>query len=273
MMKRKIYARLLLALLAAYLLCGFISPLTVRRYRIKTDKVSGRVTFAVISDLHDTAYGENQKQLLQKIDAASPDAVLMTGDILDENSDNPNSRNLIAALVKRCPVYAVLGNHECYTKAVKKEAVRVYEEMGVTLLSASCTDFTVRGQTVCITGIDDPVNGARIDRQLESVKPLMSGTAFNLLLSHRPEENEFSSYVKAGYDLVLSGHMHGGQWRFPPFVNGLVAPDRSLFPDHAGGRYERGDTVMIVSRGLAKNTSVPRFYNAPELVIIDLIPE
>lgn len=273
MKKRNIILWTLLILIIVYVLDGLISPLTVRRYRVKTDKVTGRVTFAVISDLHNTAYGKNQKRLLKKIDAASPDAILMTGDILNENSDNPNSRALITELVKRYPVYAVTGNHECYTKAVKTECVRAYEEMGVTLLSASCVDFAVRGQHVCIIGIDDPVNGNHIDTQLESVRPLMSETAFNLLLSHRPEENEFSSYVREGYDLVLSGHMHGGQWRFPPFINGLVAPDRSFFPDHAGGRYERDNTTMIVSRGLAKNTSVPRFFNPPELVIVDLVPD
>ncbi|MCQ2446526.1 MAG: metallophosphoesterase [Clostridia bacterium] len=272
-MKKHRIITLLIILFIVYILAGLIGPLTVRHYRVKTDKVSGRVTFAVISDLHDTAYGEKQKRLIKKIDAAAPDAVLMTGDILDENSENVSSRALISELVKRYPVYAVTGNHECFTKAVKKEAIRAYEEMGVTLLCASCADFTVRGQNVCIIGIDDPVNGKSIETQLKSVKPLMSDTALNLLLSHRPEENEFSAYVREGYDLVLSGHMHGGQWRFPPFVNGLIAPDRSLFPDHAGGRYEKDGTVVIVSRGLAKNTSVPRFFNAPELVIVDLIPE
>ena len=55
-------------------------------------------------------------------------------------------------------------------------------------------------------------------------------------------------------------------------LNGLYAPDQGLFPPYAGGRYELDGTVMIVSRGLAReSTRVPRFYDRPELVIVDLI--
>ena len=62
-----------------------------------------------------------------------------------------------------------------------------------------------------------------------------------------------------------------GQWRIPGIRNGLWAPNQGLFPAYAGGRYELDGTVMIVSRGLAReSTRVPRFYNRPELVMIEL---
>ena len=93
---------------------------------------------------------------------------------------------------------------------------------------------------------------------------------FTVLISHRPER--FGTYVSAGFDLTLAGHAHGGQWRIPGLINGLFAPNQGLFPKYAGGYYERNGKVMIVGRGLAReSTPVPRFYNPPELVIVDLV--
>lgn len=81
------------------------------------------------------------------------------------------------------------------------------------------------------------------------------------------------AYVANGFDLVLSGHAHGGQWRLPGLLNGLYAPDQGIFPKYAGGRYTVGQTTLIVSRGLARETTViPRIFNRPELVIVDLLP-
>ena len=66
----------------------------------------------------------------------------------------------------------------------------------------------------------------------------------------------------------------GGQWRIPGLINGLIAPNQGLFPKYAGGMYDLGGgTAMIVSRGLAReSTRVPRLYNPPELVVVDVVP-
>jgi len=73
-------------------------------------------------------------------------------------------------------------------------------------------------------------------------------------------------------DIVLSGHTHGGQWRIP-FVleNGLLSPNQGLFPKYTNGEYFFGYTELIVSRGLAReSTAVPRVFNSPEIVVITL---
>ncbi len=91
-----------------------------------------------------------------------------------------------------------------------------------------------------------------------------------MLLVHRPEN--YADYRKYAFDLVLCGHAHGGQWRIPGILNGLYAPSQGLFPKYAGGYYNEESVPMIVSRGLAReSTIVPRFYNPPELVIVDLV--
>ena len=92
------------------------------------------------------------------------------------------------------------------------------------------------------------------------------------MLAHRPER--IKDYLAYGFDLILSGHAHGGQWRIPGLLNGLLAPNQGLFPQYAGGRYDWEGTVFLVSRGLAReSTRVPRIFNPPELVAVDLVPE
>ena len=88
-----------------------------------------------------------------------------------------------------------------------------------------------------------------------------------MLLSHRPEL--FKVYVESGADLVLSGHAHGGQFRFP-LVGGLVAPNQGLFPKYDAGLYSEGSTNMIVSRGIGNSILPFRFNNRPEVILIEL---
>lgn len=88
-----------------------------------------------------------------------------------------------------------------------------------------------------------------------------------------PPAGAGEDYQGKGFDLVLAGHAHGGQWRIPGVLNGLLAPDQGLLPAYAGGLYALEDTTLVVSRGLAReSTRVPRLFNPPELVILDVIP-
>lgn len=92
--------------------------------------------------------------------------------------------------------------------------------------------------------------------------------AYRILLCHRPERTD--AYAESGFELVLCGHAHGGQVRVPYLVNGLYAPNQGLFPKYAGGCYQlENDVSMIVSRGLCRN-ELPRIFNPPELVIVEL---
>ncbi len=71
---------------------------------------------------------------------------------------------------------------------------------------------------------------------------------------------------------MLCGHAHGGQWRLPPFLNGVYSPDEGWLPKYAGGKYDFPNGQMIVSRGLAReSTRIPMIFNRPELVIVDVV--
>lgn len=95
---------------------------------------------------------------------------------------------------------------------------------------------------------------------------------FNLLLAHRPENAE--KYFEYDFDAVLSGHSHGGQFRIPFIMNGFYAPNQGFLPELAGGMYDFGGRKLVVSRGLAReSTRIPRIFNRPELVLVNLMPQ
>jgi hypothetical protein len=125
-----------------------------------------------------------------------------------------------------------------------------------------------------IGGIDDPEefinDGEMFYKQLENIEEEeKNDDCFSILLAHRPIH--IKTYLQYDFDLVLSGHEHGGQWRIPGILNGLYAPDEEWFPQYAGGSYTFDNGEMIVSRGLAReSTRVPRIFNRPELVIIEV---
>ena len=145
------------------------------------------------------------------------------------------------------------------------------EQLGVSVLRGDCVQWTLNGQSVVICGIDDPDSGEdQLSAAVQSVQTV-GADGFTVLLAHRPEKAE--EYWQYPFDLIVSGHAHGGQWRLPGVINGLYAPHQGLFPKYAGGRYDLGGSVLLVSRGLAReSTIIPRFFNRPELVLAEIVP-
>ena len=89
---------------------------------------------------------------------------------------------------------------------------------------------------------------------------------FKLLLCHHPEYYE--RYIKPlSIDLTLSGHAHGGQWRF--FGHGVYSPGQGIFPKYTCGAYD--GSRLIVGRGLGNTVVVPRIFNPPELVVLHIV--
>lgn len=258
----------LLAAAAAVALLALDVRLAVRQYTLPTGKLDAPVRIALITDFHGCNYGAGQAELLDPLREAQPDLVLLGGDIFDDVLPWDNTLELLELLGAQYPCYYVSGNHEFWSGRAEemKDALR---ERGVTVLEGGRTAVEVNGQTISLSGIDDPDAGAAYGGQLEASAP--AGEGFSLLLAHRPER--IGDYLPYGYDLVLSGHAHGGQWRIPGLLNGLWAPNAGLFPKYAGGLYTHGDTVHVVSRGLARETTrIPRLFNRPELVLVDLVP-
>ncbi len=265
-------------------------PPKLIHYAIKTDKLStGRtLRLVIVSDLHGAVYGTEQRILADQILSAAPDIVLMPGDMLESAAWLPEFYPLVRRL-RGIPTLMTTGNHEMRLKE-RDELKRALTGMGVRVLSGRHILYPVGKRQVVFYGIDDVQHvgetwtesarafflprkdheelGGSIQKQLQALSP-RDPSKFNVLITHRPEHME--KYVNAGFDLVIAGHAHGGQWRIPGLANGVYAPNQGIFPRYAGGRYAIGGCTMIVSRGLSNHTAIPRLFNPVELPVVDLL--
>ena len=278
---RKLWIAGILSLFIVLILLACDSRLKTVTYTVESDKISTPVRIALLTDLHSCRYGENQKNLIKAVKAQNPDIILLGGDIFDDKVPHKNAELTVKQLAEQYPCYYVTGNHEYWSREVGA-ILDIIEGYGVKVLSGKCDTIEVNGQTLNICGVDDPdaevylAEGEPIEWQIkraneavQKAEKTLGTEIFSVLLSHRPELYE--TYQNYEFDLVLSGHAHGGQWRIPGLLNGLFAPDQGLFPEYAGGKYDYPGGTMIVSRGLAReSTPVPRIFNRPELVVVEV---
>ena len=250
--------------------------LSVVHYNVENTKGEGSMRIAYISDLHSCSYGgKDMSDLIEAVRAQNPDVVLFGGGIFDSRRmPDDNAITLLAALGKEFECYYTTGNHE-----MRHENPDYYKEIvascGVTVLDETHTKMAISAvsSTPDIYGFDDTTAYGEIYDQVGYIKAVTENyhfeKSFNVLLIHNPQY--FEEYAELGFDLVLCGHAHGGQFRIPGILNGLYAPGQGFFPKYAGGEYTLDSTKMIVSRGLAKeSTPLPRIFNRPELVIVDI---
>lgn len=220
-----------------------------------------------VSDLHDGLFGDNQNHLVEKVKKTKPDAIFITGDVIDSNRyDLEQSLEAVRGFVEITDVYYVIGNHEVATNRVE-EIYEALSSIGVHVMPNTNVTIEREGQSIAFIGIEDPLNGVETQEMLDSALQGVNPKNLNILLAHRPEE--FNAYVQNQIDLVFSGHAHGGQIRIPG-IGGLVAPSQGLFPKYTAGIYSEGVTNMNVSRGLGNSTFPFRILNLPEIVVMEL---
>lgn len=274
MRKKHWWILLVLAILVILTLIALDERLILRTYTVASPKLTAEVRLAVVTDFHSS---DNADDVAAMVTSCAPDAVLLVGDLFDDDTQNrPTERtlSLMRQLSAQYPCYYVSGNHEAWTGEMDA-LYQQTEEAGVTVLRMSSGVLTVRGQRIALCGIPDPYemvfSGAPdTEEQLRQALEDVDSADFTVLLAHRPEL--LAKYAQFPLDLVVSGHAHGGQVRIPGVLNGLYAPNQGWFPKLAGGAYTQDGTTLIVSRGLAVRTWLPRIFNRPEVVLVRCVP-
>jgi predicted MPP superfamily phosphohydrolase len=251
--------------------CNTISTKT---YQIETALLEEQksIKIVLISDLHNTIYGKDQSILINKVKNINPDLIVLSGDIFDDVVPMTGTQLLLSGISGIAPIFYVTGNHEYWSYNIQ-EIRKELESYGVIILSDNYTIIEINNNKIIIAGIEDPdkkrfetLNYNQIESMENAFRELDEIQLYKILIAHRPEIIE--NYKKYSFDLVLSGHTHGGQVRIPYIMNGLYAPNQGLFPKYAGGIYTHGNLKHIISRGLSINPKLPRIFNPPELVII-----
>ncbi len=289
--KKKRLVILLAVLAALVLLIGAElirsnCALKVTGYTVRSEKVNSEFRVVLVSDLHGREFGENNSRLLEKIAGEEPDIIALAGDIIDSGADEDQVERVCAFIEKAgeiAPVWFGLGNHEAsYMSANGDSLLERIEQAGAVVLEAEYRDVELNGTPVRIGGYagyyrtahlntKDPEKQAAHNSLFEGFEDT---ERFKLLINHIPTNwLDWDYRDKYPVDLVLSGHYHGGLVRFPLIGKGLYAPYVGWFPPYTKGCFEGEAATCILSSGLAGANGVPRFFNTPEIVVIDVVPD
>lgn len=219
-----------------------------------------------ISDLQSKSFGKKQKYLMKEIKKTSPDMIVITGDLIDANrTDLDTAMDLIRQITPIAPVYYVSGNHE-FRSGFYEELMTLLRWEGVILLDNDARKMKRKGSSFWLLGLAD----IRANQNYSFVLNKLAREKkkeFSILLSHRPEI--FEKYAERKIDIAFTGHAHGGQIRLP-FIGGLFSPNQGFLPKYTSGVYWKGDSAMVVSRGLGNSRFPFRIFNRPELIEVTL---
>lgn len=261
----------LIAAAAAFLIKDSREDLEISRYEVASQKLPESFDgFKIVqlSDLHGAEFGEDGMELVDKVGSLEPDMIALTGDFVTDEGDLAAVEKLAARLVKLCPVYFVSGNHE-FGSGLAVKVRNILERAGVKYLSNEYLTINRGDDEILLGGVEDPLAYADMLSPDELAQKMNDAApdAFKILLGHR--NYWMTEYPELPVDLIFCGHAHGGLIRIPG-VGGLIGTDRRLFPDFDAGEYNNGRYTLIVSRGLGNSVSIPRVFNRPEIVCVEL---
>lgn len=261
----------LIAAAAAFLIKDSRDDLEISRYEVKSQKLPESFDgFKIVqlSDLHGAEFGEDGMGLVEKVKELEPDIIALTGDFVTDEGDLAAVERLAARLVKLCPVYFISGNHE-FGSGLAVKVRNILERAGVKYLSNEYLTISRGEDGILLGGVEDPLAYADMLSPDELAQKMNDAApdAFKILLGHR--NYWMTEYPELPVDLIFCGHAHGGLVRIPG-VGGLIGTDRRLFPDFDAGQFNNGRYTLIVSRGLGNSVSIPRVFNRPEIVCVEL---
>jgi predicted MPP superfamily phosphohydrolase len=220
------------------------------------------LTILHLSDLHlkGTPDRDYYRFIMDRCADWEPDIVAVTGDIADSWRHQRWIVPVLGRLRWRVAAFAILGNHDYWYDPpfIRRRLRRVR----MNVLSNSWQEITVRGRPLVVVGQEYPWLQPLPDL---SGCPQADGGPFRLCLSHTPDNIAWAR--RNGMDLVLAGHVHGGQIRFP-LIGSVFVPSR-LGRAHDGGTYEEGRTILHVSRGLSGEQQI-RYLCRPEATLLRL---
>lgn len=247
-------------------------------------KINNKVRIAQISDLHSKEFGKNNDILYKKIIEQKPDIIVATGDLIDSSMKKLDEIiEFCSSINKDIPMYYILGNNEMRCSRVS-EIVEKLKKNKICVLENEIESIEVKGNKINILGLAEKridegelfyskVNSRYGTENIEKIfSRLERLDGIKIVLSHYPENFEYveeGAYSKYNFDIMFSGHAHGGQFILPG-IGGIFAPGQGLFPKYYKGVYGEKNK-LIVSRGLGNSGFPLRLFNRPDLVIIDLI--
>lgn len=271
-------ALLLIILILAVAGCVFYA-FKIEPYRIKVNehtmnekrKDTNELKIVQISDLHikdDFTY-KNLDKVVDEVNSLDPDIVVFTGDLYDNYAKYNDDENIIAELQKINAKYGKIaswGNRDYGGGAVRKYGT-IMEQSGFVLLKNEHWQVTLEnGRGILFTGLDDSMLGIPyMPDATETYDP-----DYKILLTHEPDA--VKDYLDHDYDMVLSGHSHGGQVNIPflPAVNKKAVSATGLASEYNRGMYilnNDAKSKLYVNTGIGTTHISARFGVVPEIAV------
>ena len=270
-------------------------------YSVSSLKVNNKLRVIQISDLHNCTYGDENKNLIDRIDKLAPDIILLTGDCVDlKRGTEDEVVALCASLAEIAPSYYIYGNNEVekyYSTVLTQEALdeqfgfdddnrnpqKLLEasdsltekltSVGVTVLKNSTATVMVGDTYVDVYGVLTSNPSAFWSYAGESFNDFLYTNENNLKLTAIHEPLVFEEFTPDYWgDVMFAGHTHGGLIKIP-MIGPLYTNEGGFLPGRSGhyvyGRYEVQGRPLIVTSGL-ENKNIFRINNEPEIVIVDI---
>ncbi len=220
-----------------------------------------------LSDIHMGAF-LSEADLTKIVDASMehrPHLAVITGDLITMRGDPLDACIRQLARVKAdAGLYGCLGNHERYALA-EDYCTQAAARAGIRFLRKQAEPLRFNGATLNLAGVDHQSHyGGR--KYLAGAEKLKAPDAFNLLLSHNPDVLPVAA--QQGWDLMLSGHTHGGQINIE-ILDSNITPARFITP-YIYGTYRAQNTSAYVTRGIGSIGIPTRIGAQPEITIIRL---
>lgn len=231
---------------------------------------------AILSDVHNKAFA------LTVLENEQVDLILIPGDICSEHLSeeawehadkdkrsmiwkSPDiALNLFQELPNIAPTFYSIGNHESRWNEFDKKIVR---ESGTVLLDNEYyrfKDMVIGGISSIPKELKENSDNTYINIMEGIIGKMKKEEGKKILLLHEPQLYDKYRLQEQPIDLVVSGHAHGGQWRF--FNQGVFAPGQGIFPKYTKGFYNGN---LLVSAGMTNTAPIPRFFNPTEIVIVE----
>ena len=257
----------------------------ITKFKISAN-VNNKIRIVHLSDLHSKEFGKDNKRLKNIILKQKPNIVVTTGDMIDSNLRKMDEIiNFLAELNKEVYLVYIPGNNEMRTEKINEILYKINLNE-VIVLDNNIKEININNNKIFILGlVENRIDeGESFYEKANSryfynksnllFNELESKNGIKIILSHYPENFAAigeKSYNKYNFNIMFSGHAHGGQFILP-FIGGLFAPGQGILPKYYRGIHGEKNK-LIISRGLGNSGFPLRLFNRPEVIVVDIYNE
>lgn len=269
----KVLLIILLIIFSLLLYSRFIatSGLKVKEYKIENSNIPNNFHGFKIIHLSDIHYGrtitsKRLEEIVEKINFIKPDIVVLTGDLLDKNTELSEEQleelsNILSKINVTIGKYAISGNHDCFFENWEN----IIENGGFTNLNNTYEYIYKEGyEPLLLSGLNTRQEETSVITRYNTLQVKIENSnidsIYNILLLHEPDL--IDNINIEDYQLILAGHSHNGQIRLP-FIGAIIKPDgaKKYYDEY----YELGNTKLYISSGLGTSGLDFRLFNRPSI--------